>query len=653
MKNVIFEKIRWFDLPLIYYYLKKGHRVYFFDFNLIARRKRWLRTLLDGGVINRIFPFASYRNNNLALESVEKVYATCFKNSLLINSLVRLYGDADIEMAYKKIIVEQLSNFYSVQLFIKERLPVCPENESIYLIPEHYLTILSMLKRSSAEVVELNGVEIPRTARLFQKGNTLLILLRDFFLFNLTCGAAVAIILYKIILSFFLKINPEEYKYAVAIRNPSFQFRSTKNRTFDFLLDHSRINKSNTCFISLTSIDRGIRLRLQKEGYHYIDARLQRVCMSRKFLLRNRTWRRLFIIFIKFWFKNGFGVLLEKCFVIFPSLIMLADNLLWNIVLENLKLENYITFNDEGIRHIGRNILFRQHLCKTWLYAHSASFGCICTISREKMKEHCHWLWAYLVYDYYVAWNKRMIEYQKLHRQKIGTYANIGCIWSTLILKSNVKNATDFLEGVGNKEKRLLPHAKVISVFDTSFIDGVGSEYPMEYGIRFYNDMKTLLDENGDFFMIVKEKKPSRLYAKKDFFIYTVLHKEFFDLLDYFANHPRALVVGSGADPSEIIKISDVVITYAFSSSTTEALGCRKKAIFYDPTDTLREYYYNEIPGLVAHGYQELEDRVKCLLYRTDNKQYEQYLDTEVLFRVEDYLDGMGLERFRNMLVGN
>jgi hypothetical protein len=227
----------------------------------------------------------------------------------------------------------------------------------------------------------------------------------------------------------------------------------------------------------------------------------------------------------------------------------------------------------------------------------------------------------------------------------------VGCIWSSFIEKSASAGIGEFLKRYGPHDKKVTSASKIISVFDTTFIDGIGGfECQLEDGIKFYADMLKLLEENPDVFLIIKEKKPSDYYAKKDFLLYSTSHPKFVGLLKCLAGHPRALVAGSGADSSEIIRISDLVITYAFSSPTLEALGAGKKALFYAPQCKFGGGYFEKVPYLVAYGYEELKKLVSELLYGMSDAQYDDHLEKHVRGTVEDYLDSRGLIRFREML---
>jgi len=262
-----------------------------------------------------------------------------------------------------------------------------------------------------------------------------------------------------------------------------------------------------------------------------------------------------------------------------------------------------------------------------------------------------HWLWSFLFYDFYIGWNSRIVEYYKLHHQKIKNYCNVGCFWSEIILDNNATlSINSYLKKRGTELKELKEGFKVVSFFDTSFFDGIASKYPLKDGIKFYKDVFRLLSEDPNLFIIVKEKKPETIYSNKAFFVYSQDNREYSEILKKLRAHVRCYVAGHNADPVSIIKVSDLTVTHAFSSSTIEALGARKKAIFYDPMNRFRGYYYDDIPNLTAHRYEELKYLTNKLLYEITDREYGEYLNREVLNKVENYLDGRGLTRFRSLL---
>ncbi|MCP4608387.1 MAG: hypothetical protein GY845_06720 [Planctomycetes bacterium] len=152
--------------------------------------------------------------------------------------------------------------------------------------------------------------------------------------------------------------------------------------------------------------------------------------------------------------------------------------------------------------------------------------------------------------------------------------------------------------------------------------------------------------------MIIKEKKAVatlvRLYQ---------LHgggceptEQYQSVLAELKANPRCHFTGYKGDPSEIMAASDLIVTYAFSSSTLEALSARRKAIYFDPSNRRRGCRYDRIPNLVAHDYDELKYLVHKLLYETAEEEYSEFLNTHVKGVIDPYLDGKAVTRFRKLL---
>ena len=90
-----------------------------------------------------------------------------------------------------------------------------------------------------------------------------------------------------------------------------------------------------------------------------------------------------------------------------------------------------------------------------------------------------------------------------------------------------------------------------------------------------------------------------------------------------------------------------------FTSTTFEALSVRNRAIWYDATNKFTDTFYDQILGLVCHGYEILLGRVKDLLFNISDMDYNEYLDKFVKGSIEKYLDGMAITRFRKLLAEN
>ena len=124
-----------------------------------------------------------------------------------------------------------------------------------------------------------------------------------------------------------------------------------------------------------------------------------------------------------------------------------------------------------------------------------------------------------------------------------------------------------------------------------------------------------------------------------------------FEGLEKLENHPRCYMPQSSMSPSEPIAVSELIISFPFTSATVEALGARKKALYYDAADKFRGSFYDKVPGLVCHTYKDLLERVGELLFATDREKYGLYLEKSIKANIEPYLDARALTRFRELLV--
>jgi len=647
--KVYFEKIRFYHYPIVKYFLARKCEVYMFNFDFEARKIKWLRDLMDSGLVKKI-PHYMAGNDKLAIDNVEKISGKMLAKSRIVKSMSKLYGDSNILLAYKKILTKRLSDFYSMQLVLKSKSQKLADDGKIVLFPYRYTETLNLLSRYEGFRVLLPQVITPKTYRHFNCIERAALKTKSgmqFFFIN-TCF--LGIVLLKALRPG-SKQEKLEYRYALPVTNTQFQFKFKEHRAFDFLLDEkSDINKENTVFMLFRPLNKEQTTDLKIGGYNYVDCNNKKVFVSSQFSFRKNIFSKV----LRYMATCFFSAFFELEDIVTDSNKLLYTYVQWTLILDNLKISQYITFNDEGISHVGRTVLFHKRGVESWLYAHSCAFGFANT--NEDMgidaAMRMHWAWAFLFYDNYVAWNNETIKFQKLHRQKIGRYHNVGCLWADFIVKEEKKMALgEYLKKQNVTGKHVAPNFKVVSFFDTSFFESEGSQYPMEEGILFYADILKLLEEEKDLFVIMKEKKTREVYSDIDYFVYSPLNVEHSDMINKLADHPRCYTPGPNGDPTDIIKVSDLTVTYAFSSSTIEALSARKKAIFYHPTVRFRKYHYDNIPGLVVHGYDELKEMVHRLAYDTEDAEYDRYLNSEILGRVDEHLDGKALERFRELLI--
>ncbi|MCP4613870.1 MAG: polysaccharide biosynthesis PFTS motif protein [Planctomycetes bacterium] len=643
-KQVIFEQITLTHYPILKYFLWRNRDIRFFDNDGSASKRKWIRSLIRKGAISRI-PLTGYIYNEsygTAMDNVDSLYGRLLGDSILAKGMIRVYGNADVELAYKKQLVKELSVFYYINSYLHEEERKVAENEAILFVSHAYQRLLKTVKESDIFFQSHERVNVFDYAGIFHG------IRNSIKKFNSWFSSIGMVVFYSLgwLVSRKRSHPSEQYQYAVPIHNPDYQFKFS-TRSVDFLLDGVNINRNNTVFLLATS-------SISKDNLDEINAKgLKLLDCSRKFIpfsgttaAKMNVLRMVLPYIIIHFFAGLFGNRL----VIEVNRTLLFTYLKWSAILSRLDIKNYITLSDEGIIHIGRNIILNQRGITTWYYAYSGSLGYVLVPRDSDVRQQRHWLWAFLRYDYYVTWNDALINYFMAHPQAIHNYVEVGCLWSQSI--------TDIVEGridseleneVGKKVGK--GTYKTVSFFDTSYVPD--STAPLQDGITFYRSILNLAEKFPDIFIIVKEKKSvDNVISTCELHggINTVQYREYKSSLAELRRHSRCHLTGYKGDPSEIIAASDLTVTLAFSSSTIEALCARKRAIFYDVGNRYRSCRYDGIPNLIAHDYDELERLVCYWLYEVSEEEFVSYLETHIKGEMDPYLDGKAVTRFRNLL---
>lgn len=637
-KKVYFEKLFFYHLPLFFYHILKRREVIVFDFDRELIKKGWLVKLHD----LKLFSFKRHSIENhesLALDAAEPVYDMKFKDSLMIKAVSGLYESEDADMAYKKELAVKLSVFYSIHTALKKEDDQIIDGVIIFY-PHDYNFLLRLAKKSKSCYYETKHVKISSLVSCFSGAHRCADKLRRYIAFVFIAGILPWGILLKGCLT---KRSPEakKYRYAIPITSFDFQFNFKANRTFDFLLDHKEIRKDNTLFLFTSAADRKKIKEIESRGYNTLQCNgIVNIFKSDVGAANPDLFKKLLI----FWFKGIFLALSQPGFYLVISAKLALIFALWSMILNRFRFEHFIVFNDLGVTHLGRNILLNRYGCRTWSYAYSGTFGFIYANKDVDFYGSRKCRDAFLRYDNYLLWDNNAIRYHRLHpSNKIKNYFNVGCLWSESILRNSNNNAQDYFERMDVK-KKFAKEYKVVSFFESTYSNFV----PLETGIRLYKDIMRLLSDEAGIFVIVKVKKKR---STSDF-LYCPSREEYFALSDELNRYPRCYIADTDKDSSEIVAISDLIISSAFTSVTIEALGARKRSFFYDAGNRRRGFYYDETPGLIIHDYEGLKKRVDELLFEISDDEYSAYLNKYILHKVENYLDGKAIARSQRLLAG-
>lgn len=262
----------------------------------------------------------------------------------------------------------------------------------------------------------------------------------------------------------------------------------------------------------------------------------------------------------------------------------------WNKFLLRWKPTHWVSYNDFHARHIARNAMLRAAGVQTWLYVHSVH-------DDGAYAKPVDAIWGRMDYEHVLNWGERDATLTS------GQHHIVGPIFSSQVPKT------------------------VVAVFDSTF----HNEYPYKTGTetQFHEDLRLILDQHPGMVMFYKPKLhiPSPI-------------------------HDRCYILPAWINPGLVIAAADLTISLAFTSTTMEALGAGRKALWYDPMGAFRTNAYQDIPFLVAHHVQELNNFVDYWLrYPTDLfTDGASWLQTYVAPRFGGMMDGLAADRIRRLL---
>jgi len=633
--NLIFEHFTVFFFPLAFLAKGLGFRILYLNVSPRLSSVPWFVRLQKRWGINKAIEHELDYHTEIychydALQTVEDVYRVNFEKLRVIMIFVRRLNSEKMHLAYKKVLLETLHRFYLAKAAL-HKISQDLAGEYVVFIPNDSLTIQKWLESAghglNAPLIPAN-IRIPWWGWLYSKIIVLgraLKWIGGFFIFPIWAFSRIRTI----------QRSPQEKQhFQVGIRayrtDIAFKF---SYRKIDFLLDDKKITKENTLFCVETEISPEYWQELRQRSYHVVD--LPNALRSVSF----DFFRRILIKdFLMFWFRCWWGIMLTPTFFIKVTLKNWMTYLAWMRFLESYSIRHLVVYNDFGEQHIIRNILLSRDKTQTWYYLHSRNSDDIFAPESQRHR-HVYVSFSYLYYDNFIRWSRNIENYYKPHC--IQRFLDLGCLWSEHI--KLISQRPDFEKIREDYRKKFkVPAQKIIAVFDTSFGFGTGYVLRLEDIILFTEDILRLLDEFPDIQIIFKEKNIRDEVE--------IECPQILPLYEKLARHQRCYFSGWFTDPSEVNAVADLSITACFSSTTVEALGARKKAIYYDPSGFLKGTYYDKFPNLVAHSYAELKVLVKHYLYEVSEMEFNRWIDTVIIDEVDAFADGQAITRLRDLL---
>jgi len=645
---IIFEEISPIHRLIVKWYVLIKQEVYFIRLNRASKDKRWINNFLSKGCIKKMnlnttlhtFDGLDY---DRAFDNIGDFYQSVKENGI-IRGCIKLYRDDNMALAFKKSLSEDLARFYYLNQVLSQ-IQNEYSDRNIMFVPAHgigifyitnnceiydYSKLYKWARHNKRDCFDTRRVKFPIwavTLSYISAGKRKLKVFLQFLGFSLWT-------LLKLIKRCFAKhsLHPKSYyEHAIMVISQPRQFANEIQKV-DFLIDNETIKKKDTIFLSCIKLKKENKNYMKNNELNYLDD-------IDKFISRKEVAKILpiyFLLLVSFFKENSL--------ILSTGLKAIYFYLRWESLTKNIGIKRLISHSDFGSQSIARNILLEQKGCKTYYYIDAANFDCFFAKENWGLK-YRYSGYGFIYYNYFISWNAIITKYFKNLQCSIKNYVNLGCLWAehaNLIKEGKIaSNLKHDLFGWGYQKEM-----KLISVFDSGLHDDFLTTY--EDGIKFLDGILRLLSDLPNVFVILKEKKP-RVHHQK-------LSGRFMDILELYdklEKHPRChCIKNAWESASEIMAFSDLTISFPFTSTTLEALAARKKAIWYDATNKFSDTFYHSVPGLVCHSYNELLKRTKVLL-NISGDEYDFYLDTHIKEKVEGYLDGKALTRFRNILTGN
>ena len=653
-RQVFFENVHHGHLPLVLWYVARGDRVRVFNFALQMRRMGWTRWLLRKGWLERIYIHPCSVADGWAIDAAEWYYPHASGHPV-IRRLQKILGSEDADPLFKYCLVQELMRYFYIRLFLKKARED-GELERAVLVPEFYRGWDRRMKEWVGDRLPLlEGIRLPVLVRWWSaivrdtRAGIQHACLYAACLPSLLFLAAARRLGSKQGASPFEDAAPALAVYGIA---STFQTRFWDGRRFDFLLDGKQLRKDNVIFLVEETAEGPWEREVLRKGYRVLRAsKLLSLRQRLRFPSRHLPIRALGRL-------AGRGLL---CLLGSDWVHQAAARTAWVLCKESgfweyLHFRHFIYTNQYGLVPRVRNAWLRRLGRESWYFAYSNGGG---FLYREEPfgtgtdYGGRHRYWSYDNVDHFVSPSLELLDYCRTHRQRIGSYHDVGNLWSEQVLEVQRKISWD--ESRAKWFGKLDPGCRVIAWFDSTFVEAPYSPSSFAEAIQWYGDILRLAEEDPRLRMILKPSKTRAYYVDDSPYQEWACPekgRELMKIWDRLQEHPRVHFADPATDPTLILAASDLTVTYCYSSVSTEALGARKRAIWSEPGERWRNTLFAQVPDLVAHGYLELRSLVQKLLWETSDEQYSEFLDSKVKNLVESFLDGKGVSRFRALLAG-
>ena len=493
------------------------------------------------------------------------------------STLASLFGDPNKEEMFeqlaKKIYVETYAEILKAFAMASEYSSI--ENEVTLVLPKKYEKcsndIQSFLKKNN----DMQKCKFPFQSKLkvIYKGMPILNSLVNY-LYSLAIPFFFFISIRKVCRSH----NVKKYKIGLLSWNSSLLPSESRNESegLDAVIPNT-IDSEDVLIYSKDEIK-------AKNKEIYSRSSFSKVSWQRWDIYKTASFSEIYFllnIFLRLLvFPSSYiNAIYKPLQVNLPKIIY--DYLRWKKFINQFRFDISISYNDYSSGDLIRNFIFMDAGISCWGYIHTCTDYYLFDSSQK-------------IYDPIKSFNKYDLRFYLLpHQLDIHT-------GSKIISKKNIIVGPLFRE---YKSKIMLPSKlskkKIIGVFPCS----IGSKviHPEISHKAFFRDIFSLIEESYDdslFLVKVKGGFDAKVYSK------------FFDpeIAEEYIKKNKLLFFGEEAETGKLIRVSQGVISMAFSSPTIESIASDKDGIFYDPAELFPNNRYASIQDLYLTKREELFD---------------------------------------------
>lgn len=634
----VFEEVNSEFIFIVIRYLREGFVVYFLNMEDKLGKHKAIKKYME---TNRLVNLSKMSFDHIFYcrmvphKNVDQLFDKYFSKSRLIKITTNLLKSPEIENMYKKELLNILQNIYETQLRINDLNK--NNSNTIYFYPsknfEIYLDDSSLLSRN-VEVMIYKNLKI-RINSVFRRIKDMLALFFPMYLFGR-----------KIKMISLVKKPTQKYKIGLKLNFPGlFSFNYF---LIDYIIDDMyKIPKQEILLIdSFNESGPPARfldaiawlMRPNKiSQYMYESKKLglnyMHITDTKETISADLLWNKFIKEFLPSWIKCLLYSFLERKMTLDTARVILSDYIIWNIFVHNYSIDNHIVILLPD--NISKNAILSSNNINTWFIYPDNSATDYHTGDDENQPSSI--IFSFMNSDNAVVYGNKIKRFLIYNRNNIKNYATLGVMAAQIVRELKEGKSTSRLPSL--LKMKTLP-AKIIGVFDTSYTEF--TPLKTKDGIRFGEDILLLLDEMPEIGVIFKEKK------------FTSVTPQLAPVYKKLEDHERCVFVKKAECifSPEVIALSDIVISAAYTSTTAEALGAKTKAVYYDVagTDIGDHYYFNKFPNLVAHNYEDLKRVVKYWLYEVTDERFEDYLNTYVKGEIDPFLDGKAIDRLHILL---